>query len=216
MNWGVVIDHLPLLARGLANTVMIAAATILLSVAVAVPLAVLRESRLRPVALAVAAYSWFARATPALAILFFAYYGLPTIGVYLEPLPAAVLGLSLSAAGYNLEFIRAGLRSVPAAQTDAARALGIPRLYALRRIIIPQAMRVAVPPLFSNLTLVLKGSALASLVAVSELTGEAMGAIATTYRPIEFLLAIAAAYLVLNTLLVGTQAVVERRLRGPR
>lgn len=212
MNLAVITENLPLLLRGLGNTVLIAVATIILSTVLALPLAVLREGRFRLGGMLVAGYSWFARATPALAILFFTYYGLPSLGIFLEPIVAAVLGLTISAAGYNLEFIRAGLRSVPRGQTEAARALGIPPGHVLRRIVLPQALRVAVPPLFSNLTLVLKGSALASLVAVSELTGEAMGLIATTYRPIEFLTAIAVVYVALNSVLVAVQAAIERRL----
>ncbi len=213
MNFSVVFDNLDLFWRGATSTFIIAFVTSVLSVAAALPLAVMRDMRSPLLSWPAAIFSWASRATPALALLFFAYYGLPGIGIYLDPVPAAILGLSLSAAGYNMEFIRAGLQAVPRTQYDAARALGIPYRTALRRIIIPQAMRVIVPPLASNLTLVIKGSALASLVAVSELTGEAMALISFTYRPFEILITIAAIYLVINSALISLQHYLEQRFR---
>ncbi len=213
MNFDVVFDNLDLFWRGAVSTFTIAFVTSVLSVAAALPLAVMRDMRSPFLSWPAAAFSWVSRATPALALLFFAYYGLPGIGIYLAPVPAAILGLSLSAAGYNMEFIRAGLQAVPRTQYDAARALGIPYRAALRRIIIPQAMRVIVPPLASNLTLVIKGSALASLVAVSELTGEAMALISFTYKPFEILITVAAIYLAINSALISFQHYLERRFR---
>jgi His/Glu/Gln/Arg/opine family amino acid ABC transporter permease subunit len=212
MDASVIIDNAGLFARGTLNTLIVAGSTIVLSLACAFPLAVLRESSWRWIAVPIAVYSWMARATPALAVLFVTYYGLPTLGLFLDPLSAAVLGLTLVSTGYNLEFIRAGLRAVPVGQIDAARALGLPRLAMLRKVILPQAMIVSVPPLVSNLTLMLKGSALASLVAVSELTGEAMALIAYTYRSIEILSCVAVIYLALAGVLVAAQHRLEARL----
>jgi ABC-type amino acid transport system permease subunit len=84
-----------------------------------------------------------------------------------------------------------------------------------RKVVFPQALRIAVPALFSNMTLMIKGSALASLVAVSELTGEATGLISLTYKSIPILLTVAAIYLVLNTLMTLMQGYCERRLQVP-
>jgi polar amino acid transport system permease protein/cystine transport system permease protein len=212
MDLSVITANAPVLLRGFGYTLLVAGASILLSLLLAVPLAVIRESRFRRAAAIVAGYSWIARATPALTVLFVTYYGLPVIGIYLEPLPSAIIGLTLVSTGYNLEFVRAGLRSVPPGQYDAARALGLSPFLTLRKVILPQAMVVAVPPLVSNMTLMVKGSALASLVAVSELTGEAVALIATTYKSLEILLLVALAYLAVNTLLSLMQRWLERRL----
>lgn len=213
MDFSVIAANAPLLLRGFGYTLLVSAASILLSLLLAVPLAVVRESKWRRAAATVAGYSWIARATPALTVLFVTYYGLPVVGIYLEPLPSAILGLTLVSTGYNIEFVRSGLRSVPAGQYDAARSLGLTPLQTLRKVILPQAMVVAVPPLVSNMTLMVKGSALASLVAVSELTGEAVALIATTYKSMEILLTVALAYLAVNTLLTLMQQWLERRLR---
>ncbi|MDQ0390474.1 amino acid ABC transporter permease [Labrys monachus] len=215
MDWTVVTDNAGLFVSATLNTVAIAATTIVLSVLLAVPLALMRDARSPPLRVAGAVYSWSTRAMPTLSLLFLAYYGLPQLGIYLDPLPAAIAGLTISAAGYNMEYIRAALKAVPAGQYEACRALGIPFGLALRRLILPQAMRILLPPLSSNLTLLLKGSALASLVAVNELTGQAMALISDTYRPIEILTVVGLVYLALNGVLVGVQKAVERHYRLP-
>jgi His/Glu/Gln/Arg/opine family amino acid ABC transporter permease subunit len=215
LDWSVVTDNAPLLASATLTTIAIASATIVLSVVLAFPLAVMRDARNPALRGFAATYSWITRAAPALTLLFMAYYGLPQLGIYLDPVPAAIAGLTVSSAGYNMEYIRAGLRSVSATQYEAARALGMPFGLTLRRVIVPQAMRVIMPPLTSNLTLLLKGSSLASLVAVTELTGQGMALISFTYKPIEILLVVAAIYLALNSVLIGIHKLVERRFATP-
>lgn len=215
MDWSVITDNAGLFAAAAWNTITIASITIALSVLLAFPLAVMRDARWPSLRWIAATYSWTMRAVPTLSLLFLAYYGLPQLGIYLDPMPAAIAGLTLSAAGYNMEYIRAGLRAVPSTQYEASRALGIPFHLALFRLILPQAMRVILPPLSSNLTLVLKGSSLASLVAVSELTGEGMALISYTYRPIEILAVVGAIYLALNGVLLAVQRVIEERYHLP-
>jgi His/Glu/Gln/Arg/opine family amino acid ABC transporter permease subunit len=215
VNFSVVADNIPLFVSATLTTIAIATATILFSVALAFPLAVIRDLPHAPLRWIAATYSWATRAIPALTLLFLCYYGLPQLGLYLDPVPAAILGLTISAAGYNMEYIRAGLRSVSATQYEAARALGMPFGTALRRLIVPQAMRVILPPLTSNLTLLVKGSSLASLVAVTELTGQGMALIAFTYQPIPILIVVATVYLALNGIVIALQQQVERRFRLP-
>lgn len=215
MDWSVITDNAGLLVDATWMTLAISASTIVLSVALAFPLAILRDSRFRWLRWIAAGYSWLTRAMPALTLLFLAYYGLPQIGIYFDPLTAAIVALTVSAAGYNMEYIRAGLKSVPASQFEAARALGMPVGMALRRLIIPQAMRVILPPLTSNLTLLVKGSSLASLVAVTELTGQAMALISYTYKPIEILAVVGIVYLALNGIVLAIQKLVERRFALP-
>ncbi len=212
MDWSVITGNAGILGQAFLTTVWIAGATILLSVLLAFPLAVMRDGPVRALRWVAATFSWAMRATPALTLLFLSYYGLPQVGIYLDAVPAAIAGLTFSAAGYNMEYIRAGLRAVPATQYEAARALGMPAGMILRRVIVPQAIRTIMPPLTSNLTLVMKGSSLAGMVAVTELTGAGMALISETYRPFEVLIVIAAAYLALNGLLIRMQKTVERRL----
>ena len=107
---------------------------------------------------------------------------------------------------------RGGIAAVPQGQFEAARALGLrePRLW--RRVVIPQTLPVVIPPLISNMTLQLKGTSLAALITVPELTGTALEAISYTYRPFEVLVGVSLAYLVLDSVLTGVQMAAERRL----
>ncbi|WP_164771877.1 amino acid ABC transporter permease, partial [Mesorhizobium sp. M7D.F.Ca.US.004.03.1.1] len=186
---------------------------LLTSLIFAIPLAIARTTSIAILRSIAIAYSWFFRAIPSLTILFFMYYGLPALGIYLDAWTSAILGLSLTAAAYMTEIIRAGIRSVPAGQYESARALGMPFWLSMRRIILPQTMRIIIPPMASEFTAVLKGSALASLVAVAELTGQASALISLTYQPIPILASVALAYLALNSVIVGGQAFLERRYR---
>ncbi len=215
MNWSVVTDNAGLLLEAFATTLWVAGATIILSVVLAFPLAVMRDGPIRGLRIVAAVFSWVMRATPALTLLFLTYFGLPQIGIYLAAVPAAIAGLTLSATGYNMEYIRAGLRAVPSTQYEAARALGMPFPMILRRVIVPQAIRTIMPPLTSNLTLVMKGSSLAGMVAVTELTGAGMALISRTYQPFEILIVIGLAYLMLNGVLIWLQHRVENWLSLP-
>lgn len=214
MSWTVITDNFDLFLNGALRTLAIGGLTILFSISLAIPLALFRESRFRLLAFAAASWSWTVRAVPVLVALYFTYYGLPFIGLRLNALSSAILAFTVTAAGYNMEFFRAGFRSVPPGQIEAARALGLSYLRTLRRVIFPQALRVTIPPLISNLTLLLKGSSLAGLVSVSELTGTAFQLIAYTFQPIQILLTVAMIYLLLNSILVGSQRWFENRWRA--
>jgi len=216
MDWSVITDNIGVIFDATLMTIWISVSTIVLSLILAFPLAVMRDGRAAILRRIAAFFSWFMRATPALTLLFFTYFGLPQLGIYLDAVPAAIVGLTLSAAGYNMEYIRSGLRSVPTTQYEAARALGMPSTMILRRIIVPQAIRTIMPPLTSNLTLVMKGSSLAGMVAVTELTGAGMALISETYKPIEILLVIGIIYLILNGILIRLQKWVEYRLSFER
>jgi len=216
MNFDIVFASWKLLLQGTLTTVLLMLVVGTVAPILAFPLAILRGHKNPAIWLPIAAFSWMMRAVPTLVLLFFCYYGLPALGVYLDAVPSALLALVISALGYNIEFLRAGLLAVPATQFEAARALGIPRYQMYKRLILPQALPVALPPLFSNLTLNLKGTALAGLVSVSELTSVTSGLISETYRPIELLIAAGVIYLFLNSILILLQGVVERRfdIRG--
>ncbi|MEJ1160504.1 amino acid ABC transporter permease [Prosthecomicrobium sp. N25] len=202
-----------LLLAGGRMTLAISLAVIVASNLLALPLAIHMQrpgARLRRVVLA---YSFFARAVPALAILFALYYGLPRLGIYLEPVPAAIVGLIFASTAYNLEFLRSGFESIPAGQADAARALGLGPVATYLKVLVPQAYAAASPALFSNAVQMVKGSSLASLVAVTELTATSTTIIADTYKAIQVLLVVAAIYGLIALVILGLQVVVESRRR---
>ncbi|HXC37497.1 MAG TPA: amino acid ABC transporter permease [Burkholderiales bacterium] len=203
--------YLAMIGRALGMTLFISGFVILASNLAAFGLCVYMRNpraRLRPV---VVAYSLFARASPVLALLFVLYYGLPKLGIYLEPLTSALIGLTFGSAAYNYEFLRAGFDAVPASQLDAAKSLGLGRLATVWKVLTPQAYRVAAPALFSNAVQIVKGSSLASLVAIDELTAASSTILAETYKAIEVLLTISLIYGLVSMAIVGLQYLYESR-----
>ncbi len=210
MDWQTIGASLPQLLVATVNTISLTVLTVVLATALAVPLAILRQAPDTLSARLVAGYSWFMRACPLLVILYFCYYGLPALHIDLPPFQTAVVGGAISAGAYYMEIIRGGLRAVPAGQWEAARALGLPPWRIWYKIILPQTLPVILPPFISNTTIILKGSSLASVITVDELTGVGNSIISLTYRPLEILLTVAVIYLALNTLLTTFQQWGER------
>jgi len=192
-------------------TVALTVLSSVLAAAVALPLAIVRESR-SPFAGAVGMYSWILQAVPVLVILYFGYYGLPRLGVTLPAFQTAILAMGISSSAYQIEIFRAGIVSVPREQFEAAHALGLPSGRLWLRIVLPQAMSVIIPPYISNLTTVLKGTSLASVITVQELSGVGLGIITSTLRPYEVLIAVSVIYLAMNSVLTTSQRILERRL----
>ncbi|MBA2675369.1 amino acid ABC transporter permease [Ramlibacter sp.] len=165
-----------------------------------------------------AAYIWLIRGTPLLVQILFVYFALPTIvpGLSLPEFGAAVVALSLNVGAYNAEAIRAGLLAVPAGQRDAACALGMQPAHVLASVVLPQAWRIALPPLASNLVALLKDSSLAFAIGVVELTNVGNRVQAATFQPVATLATTAAIYLALTTLITQFTNVLEQRAERQR
>jgi His/Glu/Gln/Arg/opine family amino acid ABC transporter permease subunit len=173
-------------------------------------LALMRLSRFRALRWLSLGYIWLFRGIPVLVALFFAFFVLGR-QVGLSPLQAGILGLGTSAAAYKAEIIRAGIMSVDPGQYEAAEGLAMTRSHYMRRIIIPQGIRVMVPTYMSNTILVLKVSSVAVAIGIVELTGITRQLSNSTNRPIELFTAAAFIYLMLTTVLVIVQEILERR-----
>ena len=149
------------------------------------------------------------RGSPLLIQLFLIYYGLGQFG---EPFICAVLALALCTAAYTAEILRGGLLAIPPGQIEAGQACGMSRWLLLRRIIAPVMLRYALPAYSTEAILLVKSTALASLVTVWDVTGVAQQIIQRTYRTMEVFLCAAAIYLLLNFIIVQLYALLERRL----
>lgn len=152
-------------------------------------------------------FEWLFMGTPLLLQLFLIYFGLIQIGIDLPAVVAGVIGLGLHYAVYNSELIQTAILSVDKGQMEAARTLGLSRLEALRKVIVPQAVSAVIPPIGNNMIALLKDSALVSVIGVAELTLSAQLAIGRTYRPFEFYITVAVIYYVIN---LGMEAVLRR------
>jgi His/Glu/Gln/Arg/opine family amino acid ABC transporter permease subunit len=202
-----------MLFSGLGMTLLISVVVIVVSNLLALPLAIYMQRPNGAFRRLIIGYSFFARAAPVLALLFALYYGLPRLGIYLEPVPSALIGLIFASTAYNLEFLRSGFESIPAGQLDAAKALGLRPFATYWKVMTPQAYRLAAPSLFSNAIQMVKGSSLASLVAIDELTAASTTIIAETYKAIEVLLVVSVFYLLIAAVIIGLQYLYESRQR---
>lgn len=159
------------------------------------------------------AYIWIIRGTPLLVQILFMYFALPVLvpGLNLPDFAAAVIALALNVGAYNAEAVRAGLNAVPRGQTEAARALGLPRSHVFLDVVFPQAFKISLPPLVSNFVALLKDSSLAYAIGVVELTNVGNRIQSATFQPVETLITVGVTYLVLTTLVTQVTAAVEYR-----
>ena len=213
MNFTRLAEYWPMMLDGLMVTVWISAATVILATPIALLIAVLREARIPGLNLALILIVNAIRLLPAVIVLYFVFYGSPQLGLRMTPVTAAIFGLTLMGAAYMSEDIRAGLSAVDRGQHQAARALGMSPVHIFRRIIIPQAIPLIVPPYMTRAVIMVKGSSLASMVAVGDLTAAAARASSITYDPFTFIFLAGALYLLLSGALVLFQAWAEQYLR---
>jgi len=165
-----------------------------------------------PFAMLIRFYVWIIRGTPLLVQLFLIFYGLPSVGITLDAFPAALIGFTLNVGAYTSEIIRATLISVPKGQWEASFSIGMTWTQAMRRIIVPQAGRVAVPPLSNTFISLVKDTSLAAAITVPELFRAGQRIVATTYEPLILYVEVALIYLAVSSLLSMLQARLEKRL----
>ncbi|OHV78391.1 ABC transporter permease subunit [Ensifer sp. LCM 4579] len=156
-------------------------------------------------------YVWVIRGTPLLVQLFVIFYGLPSLGILLDAFPAALIGFTLNIGAYSSEIIRAVISSVPRGQWEAAYSIGMSWPQAMRRTILPQAGRVAVPPLSNTFISLVKDTSLAAAITVPELFQTAQRIVATTYEPLILYIEAALIYLVMSSVLSALQVRLEKR-----
>ena len=213
MDWELIRSSLGPLVRGaLLGTIPLALASFALGLALALVVALMRLSRVRAVSAVAAAYVSVIRGTPLLVQLFVIFFGLPSIGLTISPWPSAIIAFSANIGGYAAEVIRAAIQSVPKGQWEAAHMIGMDRATTLRRVILPQAARVSVPPLSNEFISLVKDTSLASLILVTELFREAQQIAAFSQDFMTVYVEAAALYWVICLFLSGGQSVLERRL----
>jgi polar amino acid transport system permease protein len=161
-------------------------------------------------------YVWFIRGTPTLIQIFIVYFGLPQFGLRMSPYVAGVIALGVNSGAFVAEIIRGGLLAIPPGQRESARALGMKWWQEMGLVVLPQVVRLIIPPLTNEAITLLKNTSLLSTITVLELTLYAQMAIARTFRPFEFYIVAALIYLALTTLLANGARALERRWSIPR
>ena len=184
----------PLLLSGLWTTVYVCALASLLAVAAGLAVALLHSLPFQTAKLLCRAYIEVMRGTPILILLFILYYGGPSIGLTLDAEPVGIIGLGFYGGGYFAEIFRAGFLSIPPGQIEAARMLGIPRRKIVARIQIPQMLTLIIPPSTNQVIILVKESALLSIITVAELTKNTTQMVNETFAVIEPYVAVALLY----------------------
>lgn len=212
-TWTLFLDSLwPILRGGLTGTIPLALVSFAIGLVLALGVALMRLSRQRIVAWLARAYISVIRGTPLLVQLFVIFYGLPSIGLRIDPWPSAVIAFSLNVGGYAAEVIRAAILSVPRGQWEAGYTIGMSHAQSLRRLILPQAARVSVPPLSNTFISLVKDTSLASLILVTELFRQAQQIAAFTQEFLVLYMTAALVYWVFCLVLSMGQSVLETRL----
>lgn len=182
-NWGILVRSFPILIRGLGNTILLGCASIVFGTVAGLAICLVRLYAPKPLRRLAIGYIDIFRALPILVVLILIYYALPFVGIRLSSFVSAALALSLVLAAFTAEVCRAGIQNIPKGQFEAAATLGLPFWTAMRKVILPQAIRVVIPPLTSNCVSVFKDTALASVVAMPDLLKQATDAQALMANP---------------------------------
>ncbi|QQZ11293.1 amino acid ABC transporter permease [Heyndrickxia vini] len=201
----------PILKAGIYFTIPLSIITFILGTILAFLTAIIRISTIKPLIVLAKIYLWIFRGTPLLVQLFILFYGLPKLGVTLDPFPAAIIGFTLNVGAYSSEIFRASILSIPKGQWEAAYSIGMKKSQAMRRIILPQAMRVSLPPLGNSFISLVKDTSLAATITVTEMFQKSQQIVAATYEPLWLYIEVAFIYLIFSTVLSFGQSTLERR-----
>ncbi|WCK56890.1 amino acid ABC transporter permease [Aneurinibacillus sp. Ricciae_BoGa-3] len=200
-----------MLTAGIEFTVPLTLISFVLGLILAFLTALARLSNIKPLRAIAWFYVWIIRGTPLLVQLFIIFYGLPSVGITINAFPAAVIGFTLSVGAYNSEIIRAAILSVNRGQWEAAAALGLAKAQVMRWVIIPQALRVSVPPLGNSFISLVKDTSLAATITLTELFEVAQEKTATNYEPLWMYAEAAFIYLIFSSILTALQNRLETR-----
>jgi len=221
MDFPFLADTFLRLCGGIPLTLLLALISCAIGAVLALCLAAMRLSKVRPLAYLAHAYVFVYRGTPLLVQIFLVYYGFgqfPLVRhsflwpILREPFWCAIIALSMNTGAYASEIIRGGILSVPHGQIEAARACGMSRLTQFRRIVMPLAIRQALPAYGTEIILMVKATSLASIITLMEITGIAAEIISGTYRVIEVFIIAGALYLAINFVLTRIVKATERWL----
>lgn len=201
-----------ILIPGLIYTIPLTLVSFAIGLCIAILVALIQISHIKIFDKIVGFYVWIIRGTPLLVQIFIIFYGLPSAGIVLNPLVAAIIAFSLNVGAYSSETIRAAILSIPTGQWEAGHSLGMTYLQVLRRVVLPQAARVSVPPLFNSFIGLVKDTSLAANITVAEMFMVTQRIAAKTYEPLALYCEVAAIYLLFCTVLSKLQKHVEKKL----
>lgn len=194
----IIVPNLPSYADALLLTLQISVIAIVFGFVLGVVVGLGRTSTNRPIRWLCTIYVEVIRGTPLLVQIFIVYFGLPSMGINLDRLTSGILAIGFNSAAYQAEIIRAGIQSIPVGQMEAARAIGMTRAQAMKNVILPQALRLIIPPMTNEFITLIKDSSLVSVLGVIELTKLTQNLNQRFYEPLGLFLFLALIYLILT------------------
>jgi polar amino acid transport system permease protein len=212
-NWDVLVTSFPLLFSGLRITLLLGVVSITAGLVLGLFIALIRLYAIRPVSVTAKIYIDVFRSIPLLVLLIVVYYALPFVGLRMSPFMSAATALTLVSGAYTAEIFRAGIEAIPRGQFEASQALGLSYRHMMVDVILPQAIRIVIPPLTNNCINVIKDTALASVVAMPDLLKQATQAQALEANPTPLIVA-ALMYIAILWPLVILVGRLEKRYRG--
>jgi His/Glu/Gln/Arg/opine family amino acid ABC transporter permease subunit len=213
---GIVLKHLPILLHGAWTTLTVSFLGLALATGLSLPVALARMSRARVLRVLSFVYVDLVRGTPLLVQIFAIFYVLPSVGLELTAFQSAVLALGINSGGYQAEILRGGIQAIPRGQVESARSLGMTYLQCLRRIVLPQVAFTTMPAMTNEISNVIKGSSLVSVLAVVELTRVGQQIVSSILRPVEIYVLVALVYLAMHLTISHASYRVERYLAAHR
>lgn len=209
--WSSIEAYLPLFLPATWVVVQVTVLAILLSWVCGLVAALMKTSGFRLFQYPAEFYLWFVRGTPLLTQIFLIYFGLPQLGIRLDAFSAGVIALGVNGGAYVAEIIRGGLLSIPKGQKESAMALGMTYAQTMRRIVLPQVVRVIIPPITNDAATTLKNTSLLSTITIMELMLQTQVIVSSTFRPFEFYILVSLIYLAMTTVLMVAMRWAERR-----
>ncbi|HEM3701654.1 TPA: amino acid ABC transporter permease [Streptococcus suis] len=211
--WQLLIDSFTqILVPGLLVTIPLTILSFIFGLIIAIGTALVQIAQIPILKQVARFYIWVVRGTPLLVQLYVIFFGLPSLGIVLDAFPSAVLVFSINTGAYAAETIRASIESVPKGQLEAGYSVGMSFAQTMRRIILPQAFRVAFPPLSNTLIGLVKDTSLAANITVLEMFMATQQIAARTYEPFALYCEVALIYLFFSTILTKLQAYGEKKL----
>ncbi len=205
----------PELYKGLLVSLQLSAGALLLGLAIGLPMALARTYGKGLVKTLATVYIEIIRGTPMIVQLFIIYYGLPDFGILLDRMPAAIIALGINSSAYQAEYFRGAILSIDEGQGLAAQALGMTKSQTIVNIILPQALRLVLPPWSNELIYMIKYTSVAFLIAVPELMARGKMIITQTFKPMETLFWVGAIYVVVLSAIAKAVDIIEKKLAIP-
>lgn len=202
-----------ILLPGLVTTIPLTLISFALGLLIALVTAIVQVANIRGLKQLAAVYVWIIRGTPLLVQLYIIFYGLPGLGIMLDAFPAAIIAFSVNVGAYTSETIRAAILSVPKGQMEAGYCVGLTYVQIMRRIVLPQAMKVAFPSLFNSFIGLTKDTSLAANITVLEMFMATQRIAARTYEPFALYCEVGFIYLMMCTILTQVQRYGEKKLK---